>query len=148
MNIDQNLIFHWASLFESDENRRCGKVSYLDEEEVVTEGKHWPEDYVKTAYNLIKQSKLGRASWYSDSYIKKDLDTFVEEFKNLAHKNSNLGYFMAIMRWFIEYSGDSKEKYQAFIERELDWIIAALTRIAADKGLSNRADEIKKMNFA
>ncbi len=27
---------------------------------MLTEGKHWPEDYVKTAYNAIKSSALGK----------------------------------------------------------------------------------------
>ena len=26
---------------------------------LLTEGKHWPEDYEKTAFNLIKQSSVG-----------------------------------------------------------------------------------------
>jgi hypothetical protein len=33
-------------------------LKYLNES-ILTEGKHWPEDYVKTAKNLIKQSQLG-----------------------------------------------------------------------------------------
>ena len=32
----------------------------LEKKAVLTEGKHWPEDYVKTAVNLIKTSKLGQ----------------------------------------------------------------------------------------
>ena len=27
---------------------------------ILTEGKHWPEDYAKTAFNLIKSSDLGK----------------------------------------------------------------------------------------
>ena len=54
---------------------------------------------------------------------------------------------MPIIRWFIEYSGTSKEKYQEFIERELDGIIAALLKIRNDKSYDNRADEIKKMTY-
>ena len=27
-----------------------------DEEQLIVEGKHWPEDYKKTAYNAIKAS--------------------------------------------------------------------------------------------
>lgn len=26
---------------------------------MLAEGKHWPEDYIRTAYNAIKASKLG-----------------------------------------------------------------------------------------
>ena len=47
---------------------------------MLTEGKHWPEDYIKTAFNLIKASKLGQQPWYTDNYIKQDVDTFVNEF--------------------------------------------------------------------
>lgn len=27
---------------------------------MLTEGKHWPEDYMKTAFNAIKASPLGQ----------------------------------------------------------------------------------------
>ena len=36
---------------------------------MLTEGKHWPDDYIKTAFNLIKASKLGQQPWYIDNYI-------------------------------------------------------------------------------
>lgn len=120
----------------------------VDENKVLTEGKHWPEDYIKTAYNLIKQSTLGQQFWYTDSLIKQDVQTFADEFAPLSHKSSNLGFFMAIVRWFIEYSGDSKQKYQEFIERKLDFIIAALLKIRADRSYDAKADEIKKMSFS
>ena len=55
---------------------------------------------------------------------------------------------MAIIRWFIEYSGTSKEKYQEFIERKLDGIIAALLKIRADKSYDVMAEQIKKMKFS
>ena len=115
--------------------------------QILTEGKHWPEDYIKTALNLIKQSPIGQQSWYSDTFIQQDAKTFADEFAPLSHKSSNLGFFMAIVRWFIEYSGTSKEKYQEFIERKLDGIIAALLKIRNDKAYDSRADEIKKMNY-
>ena len=54
---------------------------------------------------------------------------------------------MPIIRWFTEYSGTSKDKYQEFIERKLDSIIAALLKIRNDKAYDSRADEIKKMNY-
>jgi len=28
-------------------------------EQFLTEGKHWPEDYIKTGINLVKASSLG-----------------------------------------------------------------------------------------
>ena len=37
----------------------------------------------------------------------KDVYTFVNEFTPLSHKNSNLGFFMPVIRWFTEYSRDS-----------------------------------------
>jgi len=95
-------------------------------ESVITEGKHWPEDYKKTALNMIKDSPLGQTSWYSDNYQKQDVDTIANEFGPLSHKNSNLGYFSTIIKWFIEYTGTDKNKYQKFIERKLDEIIQTL----------------------
>jgi hypothetical protein len=102
------------------------------EEQTLMEGKHWPEDYVKVAYNMIKGSRLGQSSWYKDEYVRKDLDTFVDEFRPLSHKNSNLGYFSTIIKWFIEYSGDDRQKYQEFIERKLDNIINTLKIVSGD----------------
>ena len=54
---------------------------------------------------------------------------------------------MAIIRWFIEYSGTSKEKYQEFIERKLDGIISALLKIRNDKEYDAMSEQIKKMSF-
>ena len=108
--------------------------------QLISEGKHWPEDYEKTAFNLIKQSLIGQQSWYTDDYIKQDVKTFVDEFAPLSHKSSNLGFFMAIIRWFIEYSGTSSEKYKEFIERKLDGIIAGLLKIRNDKSYDAMAD--------
>lgn len=105
---------------------------------LITEGKHWPEDYVKTARNIVKQSQLGQQSWYTDNFIDQDLKTFVDEFQPLSHKNSNLGYFSPIIRWFVEYSGSSKEKYQEFIERKLDVVIRSLLEIAASEELTSK----------
>ena len=53
---------------------------YLIESKLISEGKHWPEDYVKTGYNIIKASPLGQQSWYSDQFIDADLKTFADEF--------------------------------------------------------------------
>ena len=130
-------IHYWAHMLDE-----------VYDKNMLTEGKHWPEDYIKTAFNLIKSSQLGKQSWYSDEYIKKDLETIVNEFTPLSHKNSNLGFFMAIIRWFIEYSGTSAQKYQEFIEGKLDVIIKTLLRIASDKSFDSQRESIKKMPFA
>jgi len=42
-------IYYWAHMLDE-----C-----FYKERFLTEGKHWPEDYVKTAYNSIKNSPLG-----------------------------------------------------------------------------------------
>ena len=75
------------------------------------------------------------------------MKTFADEFSPLSHKNSNLGFFSTIVRWFIEYAGTSKEKYQEFIERKLDGIIVGLLKIRNDKSYDAMADKIKKMNY-
>ena len=116
---------------------------------LISEGKHWPVDYIKTGINMVKGSSLGKQSWYSDSYIQQDMKTFADEFGPLSHKNSNLGFFSTIVRWFIEYSGTSKEKYQEFIERKLDGIIGTLQVILNDPSYDKLKDEIKqKWTFA
>ncbi len=95
------------------------QIEESDSTKILSEGKHWPEDYVKTAKNTILNSDLGKASWYSEKAIESDLDHFVASFKQLAHKNSNLGYFAVIVRWFIEYSTD-QDKKDEFIDDKLD----------------------------
>ena len=107
-------------------------------ESIVSEGKHWPEDYIKTGYNTIKASPLGKTSWYSDNYINQDLKTIANEFEPLSHKNSNLGYFSPIIRWFVEYSGSDPKKYQEFIETKLDGIVQTLLYLS-----NNLSEEIK-----
>ena len=114
-------------------------ISDLFENMFVSEGKHWPEDYKKTAINMIKSSPLSGVAWYSDDLIEQDVDTFVNEFGPLSHKNSNLGYFSTIIKWFIEYTGVDKNKYQEFIERKLDGIIRDLL------WLSNSPEEEEKV---
>jgi len=39
------------------------------DEALLTEGKHWPEDHKKTAFNTIKSSELGKQEWHSDDFI-------------------------------------------------------------------------------
>ena len=104
----------------------------------LTEGKHWPEDYIKTAINTIKSSALAKQSWYSESAIEQDVQTFADEFIPLSHKNSNLGYFSGIIRMFVQYSGTNKTKYQEFIERKLDTIIQKLLIITNDDSLNTQ----------
>jgi hypothetical protein len=106
---------------------------YLIESKLISEGKHWPEDYVKTAKNIIKSSPLGQQSWYSDEFIQADLKTLADEFEPLSHKNSNLGFFSSIVKWFVEYSGSDKNKYQEFMEGKLDNVIRTLQMILNDK---------------
>ena len=55
---------------------------------------------------------------------------------------------MAIIRWFIEYAGSSKQRYQEFIERKLDGIIKSLLKIRADKSYDAIAEQMKKMSFS
>ena len=59
------------------------------------------------------------------------------------HKNSNLGFFPTIIRWFIEYSGTDVAKYQEFIERKLDGIIGTLQVILNDPSYDKIKDEMK-----
>jgi len=40
---------------------------------LISEGKHWPADYIKTGINMVKSSQLGKQSWYNDDFIAKDM---------------------------------------------------------------------------
>ena len=121
----------------------------MDSKRLISEGKHWPADYIKTGVNMVKNSSLGQQSWYTNAFIEQDMKTFADEFGPLSHTNSNLGFFSTIVRWFIEYAETSKEKYQEFIERKLDGVIGTLQTILNDKSYDKVKDEIKtKWTFA
>ena len=49
-----NAIHYWAHMLDGAFCKSTLASS------ILTEGKHWPEDYVKTAYNAIKSSALGK----------------------------------------------------------------------------------------
>ena len=133
MKLSDYQIHYWAHMLDEAFNKH-----------MLTEGKHWPADYVKTGINLVKASQLGQQSWYLDSYIQQNMQTFANEFEPLSHKNSNLGFFSTIVKWFIAYSGTSKEKYQEFIKRKLDGIIGTLQVILNDPSYDKIKDGIKQ----
>ena len=71
-------------------------------ESVISEGKHWPEDYIKTAFNTIKNSELGKQSWYTDDYIHQDLKSIVDEFvTDYLFFMSNFVQFFLILYLFF-----------------------------------------------
>ena len=136
MKYTDKQIYFWAHMLDECYDKR-----------LLTEGKHWPEDYAKTAFNLIKQSKLGQQSQYSDDAIRQDVQTFVDEFTPLSHKSSNLSFFMPVIRWFIEYSKDSPQKYQDFFAFVIGKIISGLLKIRNNKSYDAKTEQIKKMSF-
>ncbi len=107
-------------------------------------GKKWPEDYVKTAKNNILNSPLGKTFWYAEEYIDKDLKNISIEFEPLAKKNTNLGYFALIIKWFLEYSGSDPRKYQDFLERKLDGILRALLWLTNNPPEYNKVKDVLK----
>ena len=44
---------------------------------MLSEGKHWPEDYLKTAFNYLKASNI---NYTSDEQINADLQKVLEKF--------------------------------------------------------------------
>ena len=129
-----NFINYWSYLIEN-ENKEISFETFLKKKSNLFEAtKKWPEDYLKQAKNLILKSPLGKSDWYLENYIDTDLQTFKNEFDTLAHKGSfALGFFSSIIKWFIEYSGSDKQKYQEFIEGKLDKIIGILNFIVNQK---------------
>ena len=131
---------------------------------LLTEGKHWPEDYLKTAFNTIKSSPLGKTNWYKDEYILQDLVGKDHDIANIdkhdlnanpgsygilghfvpmMHKNSNLGFFATLIRWFIEYAGTDPRRYADFIETKLDNVARILAAVLNDPSYDKLRDEIK-----
>jgi hypothetical protein len=127
-------IKYWSYLVEN-EDKEISFETFLKEKSNLFEAKKkWPEDYLKQAKNLILNSPLGKSDWYAENFIDQDLKTFENEFETLRHKGDfTLGFFPSIIKWFIEYSGSDKNKYQEFIEKKLDNIIRILTYIVSQK---------------
>src|SRR5574344_2371128 len=112
----------------------------------LSEGKRWPNDYVRVGFNLIKTaiSKNEFKYQYSDDDINSDLNKIVKEFDPLKHKNSNLGYFSPIITMLIGYSKNSEDKKEEFIDKNLKTIVKRLDVISHD---SNLETEEFKENF-
>lgn len=78
----------------------------------------------------------------------------VEDFKSLSHLSSNLGFFMVIVRWLIEYAGDSAQRYQEFMNHKVNEIVKALLKIRNGKACSSMMEtiellrSIKDMSFS
>ena len=105
------------------------KESY--QKQMLMEGKHWPEDYIKTAENLLKNTEM--LKYASTSIAEKIANAFTP----LSHKNSNLGYYMPIVKWFIEYNKD-KLSFSDFLNNKLPQIIKTLAYIS-----NNPSEEAK-----
>ncbi len=113
-------------------------------ESVISEGKHWPADYIKTAKNTVKASKVGDKKWFEDIYLNSYINDLVSAFEPLSHKNSNLGYFASIIRWFIEYSTD-KGKNEEFLKTKLPGIIKTLLFVVNNPAKESKIkDQLKK----
>lgn len=128
----------------------CSKIKSVIKlnEAILSEGRHWPEDYRTLAFNRIKNSPIGNTFWYTDEYIQTDTNTFINEFDALAHDNKAISYFLHIIRMFIDYSGTNPRKYVEFIERKLDTLILVLSIILNDPELlSKHGEKIKNENY-
>src|SRR5574344_1273044 len=112
----------------------------------LSEGKRWPDDYVRVGFNLIKTAILKNEFKYnySDNDINSDLNKIANEFEPLKHKNSNLGYFSPIITMLIGYSKNSENKKAEFINNNLKIIIKRLDVISHDSSL--KTDQFKE-NF-
>lgn len=119
---------------------------------MLTEGDHWPEDFVRKAYNQVKQSPLGQTAWYKDQYIQQDLNTMAKEYQDaeLTHTSKQTNMFKTIVKWFIQYSGTSPQAYQNFIEQKFDYILLNLKLIFSNQELFDKIyDSIRnQMTFA
>ena len=135
----QRLEFWKRKLYESTQTTE-------DEVDVlIGEGKHWPEDYKKTAHNTIKSSPLGKKDWYSDTERDKDIDKLVELFKPLSHRSANLGFFATLVRWLIEYGGVNQARHTEFFQSKVQSILRYLRIFLNDDQLLQRhRDEVKK----
>ena len=87
---------------------RLGFWTNLLKDAMLVEGKHWPEDYINVALNMLKKDgkyvddtkdpKKAEAS----RKIKADVQKIAQRFRMVLHGNSPLGYFNVIVRWYAE----------------------------------------------
>ena len=66
------------------------------EDAMLAEGKHWPEDYIKAALNMLK--KDGKHTEKSDV----DVQKIADRFRKVLHGNAPLGYFNTVVRWYAD----------------------------------------------
>ena len=66
------------------------------EDAMLVEGKHWPEDYIKAALNMLK--KDGKHTEKSDV----DVQKIADRFRKVLHGNAPLGYFNTVVRWYAD----------------------------------------------
>ena len=66
------------------------------EDAMLVEGKHWPEDYIKAALNMLK--KNGKHTEKSDV----DVQKIADRFRKVLHGNAPLGYFNTVVRWYAD----------------------------------------------
>lgn len=59
-------------------------LAHMLDEAMLTEGKHWPKDYVKAAVNRVKASPLGQQDWYTDDMIAKDVNVIAADFNPIV----------------------------------------------------------------
>lgn len=120
-------------------------------ESILTERvKHWPEDYKKTAINTIKNSSLMDKEWYDKDFVELDVDQLILLFEKgrMTRKNSNLGYFSTIVKWFVEQSSLSKENYDAFRNQKIAGIIRDLRWLSNNPKEEQKIKEDLKNNWA
>ena len=106
------------------------KESY--QKQMLMEGKHWPEDYIKTAINSMQNINIPQ---YNKEYA---AEKIADAFTPLTHKNSNLGYYMPIVKWFIEYF-NKRNNILNFLNTVVPQIIKTLLYI------SNNPEEESKI---
>ena len=82
---------------------------------MLVEGKHWPEDYIKTALNMLKKdgkyddNPKDPEKLAASQKIKDDVQKIAQRFRMVLHGNSPLGYFNTVVRW---YADDPKDFIQ------------------------------------
>lgn len=126
----------------------------ISEAKMLTEGDHWPEDYVRKAVSRIMNGNNAISSSmnkitingnvYSEQQAKEDVNEILNKFEHLSHNNKNLGYFLPIIRWFIQYSGNSNSKREDFLKHKLDKIIDGFNFVVSNKDENEFKNDLKQ----
>lgn len=116
---------------------------------VLNEGKHWPEDYMKSSLNkLIRRFNLEDEESIADArfIVRNVLDT-IDECGTLTHNSRNYALLDKVITWICDNVHGSLKDISMFNVRNLGKIAKGLEVMLASDNPQWQSDMIKKMSL-